>query len=610
MKTSRLFGILVLILCLIFSRPDVTKSAPIGTAFTYQGHLYDTNDIANGLYDFRFKLYDANCSGIQLADDVNKPDVDVIDAYFTVKLDFGSGVFDGNAVWLEIGVRPGEQNDPCEFTFLEPRQEITTALYALYACNAGDTTNFSGSLSGDVTGTQAQNKVVAIQGTPVSPTVPSVNQVLRYNGTHWEPSEKTDPLALHKYGEGNILIISPSDDLITKYNWLKSSERDSAMGVLSANNRRVLVLLPGLYLLSSTLTLDADYVDVISFSGIPTDTVIERNGGGYVIRQTAEAINLSGIKVYNSGVGTGDGAFNLNAANDNSLSTYRCMEFRITSEMPSAASVYGTSHIGGLWEFCKADGSFFKLASGRNLSGTFNFCEVSFGAFGSGGGEASDISGKFTYCKGGADSFGGGTLSGTFIHCTGGDRSFGGSTSSGKDCSGTFKYCMAGDNSFAMGKTFSGIAIGCTGGKECFGGYKGSGGDHPFFTGQARDCAATGRSFGGGSDSGECSGTLIGCRCTNMPTALRVAGAHIENCYLGVTAGGADREGILLKDDNTKIYNTTIICTGFSLKGGITPKNVMALHCRMNKDKHPNVTNLVGDGSLAAGHCIVDEHID
>ena len=48
---------------------------------------------------------------IKLGADVNKPEVDVIDGYFTVELDFGS-VFDGNNRWLEIGVRPGDQNDP------------------------------------------------------------------------------------------------------------------------------------------------------------------------------------------------------------------------------------------------------------------------------------------------------------------------------------------------------------------------------------------------------------------------------------------------------------------------------------------------------------------
>jgi hypothetical protein len=39
-------------------------------------------------------------------------------------------------VWLEIGVRPGVETDPCGYTTLLPRQEITPAPYALYAGNS------------------------------------------------------------------------------------------------------------------------------------------------------------------------------------------------------------------------------------------------------------------------------------------------------------------------------------------------------------------------------------------------------------------------------------------------------------------------------------------
>lgn len=132
MKTTRISTILVLALAMIFFWPEVCEAAPIGTAFTYQGHLYDANYAANELYDFQFKLYDASSGGVQLGSDVNKPDVDVIDAYFTVELDFGS-VFDGNARWLEIGVRPGASTG--SFTTLSPRQEVTPVPYALYAAS-------------------------------------------------------------------------------------------------------------------------------------------------------------------------------------------------------------------------------------------------------------------------------------------------------------------------------------------------------------------------------------------------------------------------------------------------------------------------------------------
>jgi hypothetical protein len=112
-------------------------AAPIGTTFTYQGRLIEDNNAANGLYDFQFKFYDANSNGNKLGPDVNKSQVNVIDGYFTVELDFGS-VFDGNERWLDIAVRPGDQNDPNVYTALSPRQVVTPLPYASYVLNSSD----------------------------------------------------------------------------------------------------------------------------------------------------------------------------------------------------------------------------------------------------------------------------------------------------------------------------------------------------------------------------------------------------------------------------------------------------------------------------------------
>ena len=148
MKTTKILTILVLALGLMVCAAQLCQAEPMGTAFTYQGHLYDNNDVANDLYDFQFKLYDANIGDGQVGSDINKPDVDVIDGYFTVELDFESGVFDGNAVWLQIGVRPGVENDPCAYTPLSPRQEVTPTPYAIYAKTAGGISGGGGVASG------------------------------------------------------------------------------------------------------------------------------------------------------------------------------------------------------------------------------------------------------------------------------------------------------------------------------------------------------------------------------------------------------------------------------------------------------------------------------
>ena len=101
----------------------------VGTVFTYQGRLTDGGSPANGEYDFRFELYDAASGGAQVGSMVPKENTAVTDGLFTVELDFGSGIFTGDARWLEIGVRPGASGGL--FTTLMPRQALTPAPYAL-----------------------------------------------------------------------------------------------------------------------------------------------------------------------------------------------------------------------------------------------------------------------------------------------------------------------------------------------------------------------------------------------------------------------------------------------------------------------------------------------
>ncbi len=105
--------------------------AQMGTAFTYQGRLMETDHPAEGQHDFTFVLYDSPSDGNQLQSKSDINDLDVIDGYFTAELDFGSNVFDGDARWLEVSVRPGDSNDPNAFVSLSPRQKLTPAPYAL-----------------------------------------------------------------------------------------------------------------------------------------------------------------------------------------------------------------------------------------------------------------------------------------------------------------------------------------------------------------------------------------------------------------------------------------------------------------------------------------------
>jgi hypothetical protein len=111
------------------------RAAPVGTAFTYQGRLADGGSPASGTWDFQFTLHDAAAGGGQVGPVVTRDDVTVSGGVFTVALDFGA-VFDGNARFLEIGVRDGAGGGA--YTMLSPRQELPPAPHALWSAATGD----------------------------------------------------------------------------------------------------------------------------------------------------------------------------------------------------------------------------------------------------------------------------------------------------------------------------------------------------------------------------------------------------------------------------------------------------------------------------------------
>jgi len=138
MKTTVLTVIFILALGVTVLPIKLAIAAPMGSAFTYQGRLIDANEPADGLYDLQLRLYDSLAGGTQVGSTLDANEVDVNDGYFTLLLEFGSAaaIFDGNARWLEIGVREGALEDPNVYTVLVPRQELTPTPYALYAANA------------------------------------------------------------------------------------------------------------------------------------------------------------------------------------------------------------------------------------------------------------------------------------------------------------------------------------------------------------------------------------------------------------------------------------------------------------------------------------------
>ncbi len=101
------------------------------TEFTYQGRLDDAGAPASGDYDFIFRIYAAQAGGSPLVPPVQVDDWPVSGGLFTVQLDFGANVFDGDSRWLQVEVRPGSEITP--HIILAPRQPLTAVPYAMFA---------------------------------------------------------------------------------------------------------------------------------------------------------------------------------------------------------------------------------------------------------------------------------------------------------------------------------------------------------------------------------------------------------------------------------------------------------------------------------------------
>lgn len=132
--------------------PPAAVAVPIGTTLTYQGSLANGSNPANGLYDLRFKVYDAATNGSLVAGPVTGGGVVVNNGRFTVSLDFGA-VFAGDARWLGLEVRT---NNATTFSALAPRQALTPTPQALFATAAG-TANSAASANYAPTAGTAQN---------------------------------------------------------------------------------------------------------------------------------------------------------------------------------------------------------------------------------------------------------------------------------------------------------------------------------------------------------------------------------------------------------------------------------------------------------------------
>jgi len=102
----------------------------VAEPISYQGFLNENGTPANGIYDIKFKLIDAETGGTQIGPNVDAVNYQIVDGVFRYDLDFGD-VYMGQDLWLRVFVREGDSTGP--FTELLPRQRFTQVPKAAYA---------------------------------------------------------------------------------------------------------------------------------------------------------------------------------------------------------------------------------------------------------------------------------------------------------------------------------------------------------------------------------------------------------------------------------------------------------------------------------------------
>jgi hypothetical protein len=111
----------------------------LSTSFSYQGRLRSGGIDVSDVCDIEFRLFNSEDGGTQIGptlsfDGGGLGAIEVLEGVFSVKLDFGEMVFDGERRFLELSVRcPSGVGG---YQLLQPRQEVCGAPYALFALQA------------------------------------------------------------------------------------------------------------------------------------------------------------------------------------------------------------------------------------------------------------------------------------------------------------------------------------------------------------------------------------------------------------------------------------------------------------------------------------------
>ncbi len=349
-----------------------------GTAFTYQGRLNSSGAPVSGSYDLTFTLFNTNTTGVAIAGPVTNSAIAMSNGLFTTAIDFGAGIFTGTNYWLDISVRT---NGSTSFTELTPRQQILPVPYAIYSANAGSAAtateagtagsatsastaatanNFSGSLSGDVTGTQGATVVANVGGQSAA------NVAGGASAANAATSANTANTIVKRDGSGNFAAGTITANnfsgngagltgLPGTFTWQNvtgtSQQAASNTGYLANNAGQV----------SITLPLSPNVGDIVRVSG--------NGAGNWRVTQNAGQSIVAG-NIVGMGTAMGGSVWTARENNQTWLSVASSADGRkLAAVGPGAYSVYTSTDSGTTWTQRESIGSaWYSIASSADGS--------------------------------------------------------------------------------------------------------------------------------------------------------------------------------------------------------------------------------------------------
>lgn len=189
--------------------------------------------------------------------------------------------------------------------------------------SAGSAGNFTGSLAGDVTGTQGSTSVARIRGVNVSTSAPSTGDVLQYNGTQYVPVAIPSAPVSSVAGRTGAVVLSNSDiSGLGTAAVLNAGTASSNLVQLDGGGKIPLSLLPNSVLTNSS-SLSGDVTGNISATSVASvggksssqvatavdnvsaataantaGAIVKRDGSGNVTVNNVSSSNVSTNNVY------------------------------------------------------------------------------------------------------------------------------------------------------------------------------------------------------------------------------------------------------------------------------------------------------------------------